>query len=163
MPLEDDSKIVPLTPAQMTSAQSDLADLTATLMPLLRHFSPEYIKRLTRYGDKSDAFVQEADEAVTAVGNVLPAAWSAQDFHDYVLVMSQIESLLGPLGVLLDGLSDSKMLVGSFLMQNSNFVYAQLKQVENLDPRVVPYVDEMRKRYLTAARKQPDPAKRAAG
>lgn len=156
MPLEDASKIVPLSPEELAEAQASLADLTTKITPLLRHFSPEYIKRLTRYGDKSDAFVQEADAAVSAVGSALPSAFNAQDFHDYVLVMSQIESLLGPLSTLLDGLSDSKMLVGSFLMQNSNFVYAQLKQVENIDPRVVPYVDEMKKRYAAqGARKAP--------
>ena len=147
MPLEDQSKILPLSPAQFGAAQTDIAELTATITPLLRHFTPEYIKRLTRYGDKSDEFVEEADAAVTAVKGVMPGAFNAQDFHDYVVVMDQIEALLGPLATLFDGLTDAKMLIGSFLMQNANFIYGQLKAVENIDLRVVPYVEEMKKRY----------------
>ena len=147
MPLEDQSKIVPLTPVEFAAAQTDLADLTTKIIPLLRHFTPEYIKRLTKYGDKSDAFVEQADAAITAVPGIMPSAFNAQDFHDYVVVMDQLEALLGPLATLFDGLTDAKMLVGSFLMQNGNFIFGQLKQVENIDPRVVPYVEEMKKRY----------------
>ncbi len=158
MPLEDTTKIVPLSPKDFAQAQAAITTLSTQLTPLLRHFTPEYIKGLTRYGDKSDSFVQEADAAVSAVGSALPDAFNVQDFHDYVLVMSQIEALLGPLSTLSDGLTDAKMLVGSFLMQNSNFVYAQLKQVESIDPRVAPYVEEMRKRYATASRKPTKPA-----
>ena len=147
MPLEDQSKIVPLTPPEFAAAQTDIAGLMTNVLPLLRHFTPDYIKRLTKYGDKSDAFVEQADAAITAVPGIMPSAFNAQDFHDYVLVMDQIEALLGPLATLFDGLTDAKMLVGSFLMQNGNFIFAQLKSVENLDPRVVPYVEDMKKRY----------------
>lgn len=147
MPLEDQSKIVPLSPADFAAAQADLTDLTTKLMPLLRHFTPEYIKRLTKYGEKSDAFIQQADAALTAIPGVMPGAFNAQDFHDYVVVMDQLDALLGPLATLFDGLTDAKMLVGSFLMQNGNFIFGQLKSVENLDPRAVPYVENMKKRY----------------
>ena len=157
MPLEDNSKIVPLSDADFAAAKTDVADLIVKVTPLLRHFTPEYIKRLTKYGDKSDAFVASAESAVSAVGSDLPGAFNAQDFHDYVLVMHQIEEILGPVATLFDGLSDAKMLIGSFLMQNSNFVYGQLKQVENLDPRVVPYVDEMKKRYAGQGPHKPAP------
>lgn len=66
------------------------------------------IKRLTKYGEKSDAFVGQADAAITAIPGVMPNAFNAQDFHDYVLVMDQIESLLGPLTTLFDGLRVAK-------------------------------------------------------
>jgi hypothetical protein len=159
MPLEDNTKIVPLDAAQLAAAQAALAAAATAVEPLLRHLSPESINRLTKYGDKSSAFVSEANDAVLAVGDALPSAFNAQHFHDYVLVMQQIELLLGPVGTLWDGLVNSKMLVGSFLMQNANFVYAQLKAVQNLDPRVVPYVEEMRKRYASVSPSGPKKSK----
>lgn len=157
MPLEDNSKIVPLSDADFDAAKADAAQLVTLVQPLLRHFTPEYIHRLTKFGDKSDAFVQDADDAVSAVGSALPVAFNAQDFHDYVLVMHQIEAILGPVAQLFDGLTDAKYLVGSFLMQNANFVYSALRSVENLDPRVVPYVEAMGKRYEGQKHKSPPP------
>lgn len=158
MPLQNTSDIAPLSDADFALARSDAAALLDKVRPLLRHFAPEAIQAFTKYGDKSDAFVQEADAAVTAVGDALPRAFNAQDFHNTVLVMHQLETILGPVGELFDGLTDAKQFVGSALMQNSNFVYAQLRAVENLDPRVVPYVQEMAKRYADNGRKKAKPA-----
>ncbi len=155
MPLQDDSLPVPLADAVFNGALTSANNLLSVVMPLLRHFTPEAIARFTKYGEKSDAFVQEADAAVSAVGDDLPPAFNAQNFHDMILVMHQLDALLGPLSQLFDGLSDAKMLVGSFLMQNGNFIYAQLKQVQNIDPRVVPYVEEMGKRYKAQGVRHP--------
>ena len=153
MSMQDTQLASPLSAAALTEIKGDVQALLVKVQPLLRHFDPVFIKRLTRYGPKSDAFVSEADEAVTTVGTNLPGSFDAQSFHNAVLVMHQITEIIGPLSAMVDGLEESQMLVGSFLMQNSNFVYDQLKRVQTLDPRVVPYVDEMKRRYENVHRK----------
>ena len=158
MALQDLSLPQPLSDADLTAAKADRDALLQKVQPLLRHFSPEQIRRFTRFGPKSDAFVSEVDAAVSEVGDDLPSAFNAQNFHDALLVMHQIEDLLGPLQAMVDGLSEAAQLVGSFLMQNGNFVYAQLKQLQTLDPRVVPYLEEMARRY-EGQRPKPQSAK----
>lgn len=152
MSMQDTELMKPLSDAALAGALADRDALMLKVQPLLRHFDPLFIKRLTKYGPKSDAFVSEADAAIASVGTDLPAAFDAQAFHDAVLVMHQITLILGPLSAMVDGLEEGQMLVGSFLMQNANFVYAQLKQVATLDPRVVPFVDAMARRYESAKR-----------
>lgn len=155
MSMQDTELMKPLTDAELADIIADRDALLLKVTPLLRHFDPLFIKRLTKYGAKSDAFVAEADDAITAVGTDLPGSFDAQKFHDAVLVMHQITLILGPLSAIVDGLEEAQMLIGSFLMQNSNFVYAQLKSVQTLDPRVVPFVEEMARRYESARRTPP--------
>ncbi len=147
MALQDLSLPQPLSNADFAAAKADRDALLLKVQPLLRHFSPTQIRRFTKFGPKSDAFVAEVDTAINEVGDDLPSAFNATAFHDALLVMHQLEDLLGPLTATVDGLNEAAMLVGSFLMQNGNFVFAQLKQLQTLDPRVVPYVEEMAKRY----------------
>lgn len=147
MPLQNTDLPVALSDTQFTDAKTHSAALMAIVNPLLRHFTPEAIKRMTKYGPKSAAFIKDAEDAVEAVGDALPRSFNPQMFHDQILVMQQLSELLGPISAMVEGLRDAEMMVGSFLMQNGNFVFNQLRSVENLDPRVTPYVEEMGKRY----------------
>lgn len=105
--------------AALTSLEEHLAILIA--MPASER------RKLTKMGDKSEAFCRQAIEVLSANPNVLPRNFDLAELQQDLLALDQLRPRLVRLAQLLERATDTETALGSDIMSSALEGYAMLK------------------------------------
>ena len=147
-----------LAPDDVQAIKDSLNDILSRL-PFVINLTEDERKQITKTGEGSVAFVQDALTGLQANPTVFPAALNAASFKkdvDLFTVLSELTPLVESLAEKLD---DTRMAVGGEAMQSANQVYAYAKTAQKTTPGMKPLVDKLAARYakLTGPRKKTTP------
>jgi len=117
-------------------------------LPFLIDLSADERKALPKFGDKSVAFVNKANELVTQTDEFLPRNFDVEEFKKDVALYSKLYSVLQPLTMLMDKLEDTYMQVGSEAYASALVIYQQAKLNKDQLSGLEPIIDDLAKRFL---------------
>ncbi len=117
-------------------------------LPFLIDLTADEKKSLPRFGDKSVAFVNKANELTSHTDQFLPRNFDVTEFNKDVELYSKLYSLLQPLRMLMEKLEDTFQLVGSEAYSAALVVYQQAKLNKDELTGLEPIIDDLAKRFL---------------
>ena len=138
--------------ADFDAIKAALALLIAK-MPFLISLKPEEISALTKLGEKSVDFAQDAYSASLNFSNVLPPIFDKVEYaKDTALFknMSEIKMLVDSLH---ERVNSTYMAVGSESMTASLIVYELLQSASKTTPGLKSIVEQLGKRFKKSGRK----------
>jgi hypothetical protein len=127
--------------------------LLVAKMPFLISLKPEQISALTKLGEKSVDFAQDAYSASLNFPNVLPPIFDKTEYaKDTALFknMSEIKMLVDSLH---ERVNSTYMAVGSESMTTSLIVYELLQSASKTTPGLKSVVEQLGKRFKKTSRK----------
>lgn len=128
-----------------------------TSLPFLVDLSADEKKALPKFGDKSVAFVNKANELVSHTADFLPRSFDVDEFKKDVELYSKLYSVLQPLRMLMDRLEDTYQLVGSEAYSAALVVYQQAKLNKDDLDGLEPIIDDMAKRFIQKSSSSSEP------
>ncbi len=128
-----------------------------TSLPFLVDLSADEKKSLPKFGDKSVAFVNKANELVSHTADFLPRSFDVDEFKKDVELYSKLYSVLQPLRMLMDRLEDTYQLVGSEAYSAALVVYQQAKLNKDDLDGLEPIIDDMAKRFIQKSSSSSEP------
>jgi len=105
--------------AALTSLEQHLTNLIA--------IPAEERRKLTKMGDKSEAFCRQAIEVLNANPNVLPRNFDLDELQQDLLALDQLRPRLVRLAQLMERGTDTETALGSDIMSSALEGYAMLK------------------------------------
>lgn len=121
--------------------------LIVTKMPFLISLKPDEISALTKLGEKSVDFAQDAYSASLNFPNVLPPIFDKAEYAKDIALfknMSEIKMLIDSLH---ERVNSTYMAVGSESMTTSLIVYELLQSASKTTPGLKSVVDQLGKRF----------------
>jgi len=135
------------TDEQLTAVKNATKALDTNL-PFLVDLKPEEKRTLTKFGDKSVAFVNKCNELVQQTSDFLPRKFDIDAMKTDVELYNRLYSIIQPLRMLMDKLEDTLQLAGSEAYAAALFVYQQAKLNRGEIPGVEAVLDELGKRFI---------------
>ena len=133
--------------------QSDIDEITAAIgtinskLPFLVDLSPDEIRELPKFGDKSVAFVKKAMELVNQTDSFLPRSFNIEEFRKDAALYDSLYSIIQPLKMLLEKLNDTYYLAGSEAYSAALVVYSGAKNARGDLPGMDDLLDEFSRRF----------------
>lgn len=124
-----------------------------TNLPFLIDLNADERKTLTKFGDKSVAFVNKAHELVSQTDEFLPRNFDIDEFKKDIALHSKLYSILQPLRMLMDKLEDTYTQVGSETYASALVVYQQAKLNKDQLSGLEPIIDDLAKRFTQKSSK----------
>lgn len=134
-----------------------------TNLPFLIDLSPEEIKALPRFGDKSLGFVRKALELAERNSDFLPRSFSVEEFRKDVDLYEKLYSFIQPLRGLLEKLEDTFLEVGAESYSSGLLVYSTAKISRGELAGLESLLDDLGKRFLRKVVGEEDQPEQPAG
>lgn len=123
----------------VTLSAADLAEIQQSVQTLqqrlifLVNLTPEERQAHARLGDKSLAFVEKSLEYAKENPQYVPPFLNVNEFERDMTLISQLRSILRPLGILLEGIDDTIMLAGSESYSAALLFYQSIKMAKTMN------------------------------
>lgn len=137
--------------ASLTQIQGAIATLNQKL-DFLVDLSPEEIKALPKFGDRSLAFVKKCQELAVKQDDFLPRNFDVDEFTRDVVLYEKMVGILQPMRMLMERMEDTNILVGSEAYSAALAVYSAAKNARGAVVGLDDLLDDFGKRF---ARKVP--------
>jgi hypothetical protein len=136
-----------LSAEDVTAINTALGTINSKL-PFLIDLSPEEIKALPRFGDKSVAFVNKALELTMQTDGFLPRNFKVDEFKKDVELYVKLYSILQPMRGLMEKLEDTYLEVGAEAYAAALIVYNCAKNSRQELTGLESVLDDLGRRFV---------------
>ncbi len=154
MPILSISVVV--SAADITAIETSAGDIKLKL-PFLINLTPQERKKFRKKGTKREGYVKDVYEGIVANPTVVPVTFSIPEYtKDYNLdtVLLHIRSVLSSI---IEGIDDTRMMVGVELMKQSDTGYDYLKRAAKDNAALQSVVDKIAKAFAGQGKKKTPP------
>jgi hypothetical protein len=134
-----------ISPTAVTSIMTALAGIRTNLAMLQTLTDAERLT-LAKMGDKTQAFVKQALDTATRHPEILPGAFSLEDFQTDVALIDSLRPIWGEVRELFNALDDTMLLAGSEAFAAALEVY-QYAKVNDKDGELTDALKDMGQRF----------------
>jgi len=124
--MKDNKVSATLTPADLTAVMDAITTINQKL-PFLISLSPDDRRALSKYGDRSRAFVQKSLELAELHPDFLPRNFSVEEMRKDVVLYDQLARVLQALSVLNEKIGDTHQQAGSEAYSSALTIYNSAK------------------------------------
>jgi len=152
---------VTIDPATMDSIQQAVTTIKDQL-PFLKKLTPVERRKIARYGDKSQAFVEKAHDYAVSNPHLVPPYLDVAEFkRDYELVRG-LARIMQSLKSLTEAVDDTRILAGRESYQSARVFYSSAKRAANSGVQgTQSIVDDLAQRFPGRSRKSVKPVDKA--